>query len=259
MQLSEFRFYATSALVVAMFSAACGGSAPAPASQAPPPDAKRVDEAKAGSVSGRVTYEGAVPANAPVNLESDPACVREHPGGLRLDTILVTNGGLDNVFVYVKDGLGNYYFDAPTTAVTLDQKGCIYSPHVLGVRTGQPIDIVNRDATLHNVSATAQANQGFNMGQPIQGQKNTKVFTSPEVMVHLKCNVHNWMAAYIGVLSHPYFAVTTGGGAFELKNLPAGTYTIEAWHEKLGAQTQSVTLAEKETKTISFAFKATAP
>ena len=259
MQLSHFRLYATSAVVAGFLTAACGGGTPAPASQAPPPDAKRVDEAKAGSLSGRVTFEGVAPESAPIKLESDPACVSARPEGFKLDTILVTNGGLDNVFVYVKDGLGNYYFEAPTTAVTLEQKGCIYSPHVFGVRTGQPIDIVNRDATLHNVSATAQANQGFNMAQPIQGQKNTKVFTSPEVMVHFKCNVHNWMAAYVGVLSHPYFAVTTGGGAFELKNLPAGTYTIEAWHEKLGAQTQSVTLAEKETKTISFAFKATAP
>jgi plastocyanin len=259
MQLSKLRFYVASALTAALFAAACGGGAPAPAAQAPPPDAKRVDQAKAGSLSGRVTYEGAVPANAPINLESDPACVREHPGGLKLDTILVTNGGLDNVFVYVKDGLGNYYFDAPAAAVTLDQKGCNYSPHVFGVRTGQPIDIVNSDATLHNVSAMAHVNQGFNMGQPIQGQKNTKVFTAPEVMVNFKCNVHNWMSAYAGVLNHPYFAVTTGGGAFELKNLPAGTYTIEAWHEKLGTQTESVTLAERETKTIGFTFKATAP
>ena len=258
MQLSQFRFYAA-ALAVALSAAACGGGAPAPAAQAPPPDAKRVDEAKSGSLSGRVTYEGAVPASAPANLESDPACVRDNPGGLKLDTILVKNGGVDNVFVYVKDGLGNYYFDAPTAAVTLDQKGCNHSPHVLGVRAGQPIEIVNSDATLHNVSADAHVNQGFNMGQPIKGQKNTKVFTAPEVMVHFKCNVHGWMSAYLGVLNHPYFAVTTGGGSFELKNLPAGTYTIEAWHEKLGTRTESVTLAEKEAKTVSFAFKATAP
>ena len=259
MALSKFWFYASSALVVAFFSGACGESAPAPAAQAPPADAKRVDESKAGSVSGRVTYEGAVPANAPVNVESDPACVRERPNGLKLDTIVVTNGGLENVFVYVKDGLGTYYFDAPTTAVTLDQKGCNYSPHVFGVRTGQPLEIVNSDATLHNVSADAHVNQGFNMAQPIQGQKTVKVFTAAEVMVHFKCNVHNWMSAYAGVLSHPYFAVTANGGAFELENLPAGTYTVEAWHEKLGTETQSVTLAEKETKTINFAFKATTP
>ena len=255
MRLSRLRFYLASVVTAVAVSAACGSGAPAPAAQAPPPDAKRVDEAKTGTVSGRVTYDGAVPENAPIKLESDPACVSARPEGLKPDAILVSNGGLDNVFVYVKDGLGNYYFDAPTAAVTLDQKGCTYSPHVFGVRTGQPVDIVNSDATLHNVSAEAHANQGFNLGQPIQGQKNTKVFTAPEVMVHLKCNVHSWMSAYIGVLSHPYFAVTSSGGAFELKDLPAGTYTIEAWHEKLGTQTQSVTLGDKETKTINFAFK----
>ena len=259
MQVSRLRFCAAWALGAAVFSAACGGAAPAPVAQTPPPDAKRVDESKAGIVSGRVTFEGVVPESVPAKLESDPACAREHPNGLKLDTILVTSGGLDNVFVYVKDGLGNYYFDTPTEAVTLDQKGCNYSPHVLGVRTGQPLEIVNSDATLHNVNAMAKVNQGFNMGQAIQGMKNAKVFTAPEVMVRIKCDVHSWMTAYAGVVSHPYFAVTAGGGAFELKNLPAGTYTIEAWHEKLGSQTQSVTLGEKETKTVGFAFKATTP
>jgi len=255
MQLSRLRFCAASALATTAFLAACGGSAPAPVAQTPPPDARRVDASTAGSVSGRVTYEGAVPASVPAKLDSDPACAREHPNGLMLDTVLVTNGGLDNVFVYVKDGLGNYYFDTPTEAVTLDQKGCNYTPHVLGVRTGQPLEIVNSDATLHNVNAVAKVNQGFNMGQAIQGMKNAKVFTAPEVMVRIKCDVHSWMTAYAGVVSHPYFAVTAGGGVFELKNLPAGTYTIEAWHEKLGTQTQSVTLGEKETKTVGFAFK----
>lgn len=259
MQLSRLRFRAASALAAGIFSAACGGSAPAPVAQTPPPDARRVDASKAGIVSGRVTYEGAVPASVPAKLDSDPACARDHPNGLKLDTVLVANGGLDNVFVYVKDGLGNYYFDTPTEAVTLDQKGCNYSPHVFGVRTGQPLEIVNSDATLHNVNAVAKVNQGFNMGQAIQGMKNAKVFTAPEVMVRIKCDVHGWMTAYAGVLSHPYFAVTTGGGSFELKNVPAGSYTIEAWHEKLGTQTQSVTLGEKETKTIGFAFKAATP
>jgi plastocyanin len=258
MQLSRLRFCAAPALV-AVLAAACGGGAPAPVAETPPPDAKRVDDSKAGIVSGRVTYEGAVPESVSAKLESDPACAREHPSGLKLDPILVTGGGLDNVFVYVKDGLGNYYFDTPTEAVTLDQKGCNYSPHVLGVRTGQPLEIVNSDATLHNVNAMAKVNQGFNMGQAIQGMKNAKVFTAPEVMVRIKCDVHSWMTAYAGVVSHPYFAVTAGGGAFALQNLPAGTYTIEAWHEKLGTQTQSVTLGEKETKTVGFAFKATAP
>ena len=223
---------------------------------APPPDAKRVDPATMGNVNGRVTFEGTPPENAVVDLASDPACVTARPDGLKLDTVMVNNGGLENVFVYVKDGLGNYYFETPTTPVTLDQKGCHYSPHVFGLRTGQPLEILNSDQTLHNVNAMAQVNQAFNMGQAMQGMKSQKTFTKPEVMVRIKCDVHAWMNAYAGVLSHPYFAVTANGGAFELKDLPPGTYTIEAWHEKLGTQTQSVTLGAKETKTVGFAFKA---
>ena len=248
-----------SALALALLAAACSSDAPAPSAGTAPPDAKRVDEATAGRVSGKVTFEGTVPENALVKLESDPACVREHPDGLKLDTILVNNGGLENVFVYVKDGLGNYYFDTPSTPVTLDQKGCNYSPHVFGVRTGQPLEIVNSDQTMHNVNAMAKVNPAFNLGQRIQGMKNAKVFTAPEVMIRIKCDVHGWMNAYAGVLNHPYFSVTANGGAFELKNLPAGTYSIEAWHEKLGASTQSVTIAAKETKDVNFTFKAAAP
>ena len=160
------------------------------------------------------------------------------------------------MFVYVKDGLGNYYFETPATAVTLDQKGCRYTPHVLGAQTGQPIEIVNSDATLHNVNAVATVNRGFNFGQPMKGLKNTTSFTAPEVMVRLKCDVHGWMSAYVGVLPHPYFAVTTGGGTFNIPNVPAGTYVVEAWHEKLGTQTQNVTLGENDSKELSFTFKA---
>ncbi len=245
---------AATALAITTF--ACSGGAPAPAATTPPPNAKRVDEATAGSVTGKVTFEGTCPASAPIKLDSDPACAQQHPGGLQPDSFVVSNGGLENVFVYVKDGLGDYYFETPTTAVTLDQKGCHYAPHVFGVRAGQPVEIVNSDPTLHNVNAMAKVNQSFNLGQAIQGMKSQKVFKTPEVMVHIKCDVHNWMNAYAGVLNHPYFAVTANGGSFELKGIPPGTYTIEAWHEKLGTQTQSVTLAAKESKPITFAFKA---
>jgi plastocyanin len=174
---------------------------------------------------------------------------------LTADTVVVNNGGLENVFVYVKSGLGDYGFDTPATAVTLDQKGCSYTPHVFGVQTGQPVNIVNSDATMHNVHAMATANQEFNFAQPFAGIKNAKTFTAPEIMVHFKCNVHGWMSAYAGVVSHPYFTVSANGGAFELKNLPAGTYTVEAWHEKFGAKTQTVTVGEKEAKTADFTFE----
>jgi len=244
------------AVAVALAAAGCGGGQP-PA-PAPAADAKRVDPATAGSVSGKVSFEGTAPAPAAIKLESDPACVREHPNGMTADSVVVSNGGLDNVFVYVKDGLGNYAFDAPAGPVKLDQKGCRYTPHVFGVRTGQPIEISNSDQTMHNVHGGGTANRQFNYSQALQGMKNTTTFTAPEVMVRFKCNVHGWMEAYAGVLPHPYFAVTAGG-AFELNDLPAGTYTIEAWHEKFGTQTQSVTVAPKEAKTLTFTFKAATP
>lgn len=210
-------------------------------------------------MSGKVLFEGTVPAPAPIKLDSDPNCAREQPNGLLPDNLVQNNGGLDNVFVYVKDGLTGYYFDPPSEPARLDQKGCRYTPHVLGVRVGQPLEISNSDATVHNVHGMARANREFNFSQPLPNLKNTATFTAPEVMVHFKCNVHGWMEAYVGVLPHPYFAVTAGGGAFELKNLPPGTYTIEAWHEKLGTATQSVTVAAKDAKTVTFTFKAATP
>ena len=240
-------------------AAGCGGDTKAP-SNVPPPDAKRVDEAKAGQVAGRVTIDGSVPANPGIPMGSDPVCARQHPDGAPAETFVVgQNGGLDNVFVYVKDGLGNYFFETPVDAVTLDQRGCQYTPHVFGVRVGQPIEIINSDPTMHNVLASADVNRGFNFGQAIQGMKTTQSFTAPEVMVQFKCNVHPWMVSYAGVVAHPYFAVTKNGGRFELKNLPAGTYAVEAWHEKLGTQTQSITLAENEKKDVTFTFRATLP
>jgi plastocyanin len=162
------------------------------------------------------------------------------------------------VFVYVKDGLVNYVFDTPTAPVVLDQKGCRYIPHVFGVRVNQPVEIVNSDPTLHNIHATPKANQEFNNGQPIQGMKMTHTFTAQEVMVPFKCDVHGWMNSYVGVMNHPYFAVTNADGSFELASLPPGTYTIEAWHERLGTQTQTVTIAAKETGQVTFTFDAAA-
>ncbi len=235
-------------------AAACSGQSAAPAG--PPPDAKRVDASKAGTLTGRVLLDGPAPANPPIKLAADPFCAREHPNGVNFESFIVDNGGLENVFVYVKDGLGQYYFDVPTEAVKLDQHGCRYTPHVLGVRVGQPLQIANSDDTMHNVHAMSEVNRAFNYGQAVKGMTNTRTFTAREVMVPFKCDVHNWMHAYVGVLDHPYFAVTENGGKFELKGLPAGTYTVEAWHEKLGTATQTVTLGEKESKDVAFTFKA---
>ena len=235
-------------------AAACGGQ---PQSQrTPPPDAQRVDASKAGRISGRVTIDGPVPENTKVDTGGSDVCARENPGGLLVENFVVENGGLDNVFVYVKSGLDHYYFDTPGEAVKLDQRGCRYVPHVFGAQVGQPIEISNSDPTMHNVAAVAETNRGFNFSQAIKGLKNTVSFTAPEVGIHLKCDVHAWMSAYAGILEHPYFAVTSGGGNFELKNVPAGTYTIEAWHEKLGRRSHSLTLRENGAEQVSFTVQA---
>ena len=191
---------------------------------------------------------------APIVTEA--VCVKANTTAQFQETYEVTGGKLANVFVYVKDGLGNYIYDAPTEPATIDQHNCRYHPHVFGMRVGQKLVILNSDPTLHNIHALPKTNKEFNTGQPIQGMKTEHVFETKEIMVPFKCDVHGWMNAYVGVLDHPYFAVTDKDGNFDLKALPPGTYTIEAWQEKLGAMTQSVTLGAKETKEIMFTFKA---
>jgi plastocyanin len=242
---------------------ACGGGEqPAPqqpaAQQAAAPAAK-VDPATAGIITGSIKLEGTPPKAEIIRMNSDPVCMRLHEGkNPTTEYFIVGEGnGLANVFVYVKEGLGNLTFDPPTTPVVLDQKGCTYHPHVFGIQVGQPLEILNSDPTLHNIHAVPKVNQEFNTGQPIQGMKFQHRFTAREVMVPFKCDVHGWMNAYAGVLDHPYFAVTGPDGKFELKNVPPGKYLIEAWHEKLGTTTQQVELGAKETKEVSFTFKTT--
>jgi plastocyanin len=240
-------------------SVACGGGSTTNTSTAaaPPPGATKIDPATAGDIKGTVTLNGTAPKNEPIRMNADPVCLKEAKGAQSQETYMVSGDGkLANVFVYVKDGLGNYAYDPPTDNATIDQKECRYHPHVFGMRVGQTLTIINSDPTLHNIHALPKGNTEFNTGQPIQGMKTTHTFSNKEVMVPFKCDVHGWMNAYVGVLDHPYFAVTKDDGSFELKGLPPGTYTIEAWHEKLGAKTQSVTLGAKETKDANFAFDA---
>ena len=248
-------------LTLAASVMACGGGTketPAESAAAPAGGGQKVDPATAGDVNGVVAFEGTAPKNEPIKMNADPVCVKANATPQAQETYMVTDGKLENVFVYVKDGLGAYSFDAPTTTLTFDQKNCRYHPHVFGVRVGQPVEIMNSDPTLHNIHALPKDNAEFNNGQPIQGMKMTHTFTAKEVMVPFKCDVHGWMNAYVGVMDHPFFAVTDKDGKFSLKGLPPGTYTIEAWHEKLGVQTATVTLGAKETKDANFSFKAAA-
>ncbi len=215
-----------------------------------------VDPATAGSIAGKVTFTGTAPANEPIDMEGEPDCASQYPDGATQETYVVGPGGeLANAFVYVKEGLGDMTFPVPTTPVTLDQHGCRYHPHVLGVQVGQPLEIVNSDPVGHNIHPVPAENRGFNLSQPKEGMKSEKTFTQPEVMIPVGCDVHNWMNAWIGVLDHPYFAVTGEDGSFELPNLPPGTYTLAVWHSELGEKTQEVTVDASGAVTADFTYQ----
>ena len=185
-------------------------------------------------------------------MSQDPAC----KGSNTVETLVVNNGNLENAFVYVKDGLGSRTFDVPKEPVTLDQKGCRYHPHVLGIMTGQKLKVLNSDHTTHNIHPTPKDNREWNESQPPKAPPIEKSFAREEIMLPVKCNQHPWMKMYINVVKSPYFAVTDKDGKYTLKGLPPGTYTVAVVQEKLGEQTQQITVGPKESKTVDFTMKA---
>ena len=220
-----------------------------------PTVAKTFDESTVGVLKGTVRFDGPVPEGKPIPVRGNPECAAMHAGGsIPPEELLVKDGVLQNVFVYIKEGLEGYTFNAPSESMTVSNKKCAYVPHVSGAQVNQPVVLLNEDPTLHNIHAYSKNSASFNLGLPFQGVKQTKKFANSEVMVTLKCDVHPWMIGYLGVLSHPYFGVTGEDGTFELKNLPSGEYTVEAWHEKLGAQSQKIQIGPRETKEIEFKF-----
>ncbi len=209
------------------------------------------------TITGKVKFTGARPAMPKIDMTEEPKCKAKYPAPPTEETVVVNpNGTLENVFVYVKAGLpASYKAPAPTGPVTLDQNGCRYHPHVLGILVGQTLAIKNSDGILHNIKAKGTKNRPFNISQPTT-MTSERTFSAPEVMVALECNVHGWMHAWLGVLPHPFFSVTGTDGSFTIKGLPPGTYTIEAWHEKYGTQTATVTVTGSESKTADFSFAA---
>ena len=256
MTLTRLSSIVALASVSAAGAYACGST---PAPPRPVTGTKTVDAATTGTLSGRILFSGAPPAVETIKMAFDKACVAGSGPNPQSDAVLVApDGGMKNAFVYVKDGLDPAYaFVVPVTPVTLDQKGCFYTPRILGIRAGQPLDLTNSDATLHNVHALPMTNREYNQGLPFKNVKLTHTFTVPEVMVRFKCDVHPWMSAYVGVVAHPFFAVTDATGAFDIKGIPPGTYTIEAWHERFGTRMAKITLAPKQDLTASFTFTAT--
>jgi plastocyanin len=207
------------------------------------------------SLKGEVKFEGVAPKPSPIDMSADPLCAKEHATPATTEDIVVgANGGLANVVVYVSDGLAPGTFQPPQQAAVFEQKGCQYKPHVLAMQANQKLDVVNSDATTHNIHPNPNNNREWNMTQP-HGVPLEQTFAREEIAIPVKCNVHPWMRGYIAVFKHPYFAVTDKNGSFDLKDLPPGTYTITAWQEKLGTKSQKVTVGAGEAKTLDFAFK----
>jgi plastocyanin len=190
-----------------------------------------------GTIAGVVSFNGTPPAPKKIDTAADPVCGQKSPNLMTDDTV-VKDGKLANVFVYIKEGsveggkkIADYSWDTPTTAVKLDQNGCHYVPHVLGVMVNQKIEITNSDATQHNIHWTPKLNPEWNQSQPNGAPPIEKTFTRSEVLVPVKCNQHPWMRSYIGVMKSPLFAVSSDTGAYEIKGVPPGKYTVVAWRE----------------------------
>ena len=228
-------------------TAANASAAPATAAAAAPADA--------ATITGTVKFAGAAPAMPAIQMAADPYCQSQHSTPAKDEEVVVdANGDLANVFVYVKNVPGSY--PPPATPVVLDQHGCQYHPHAVALQVGQPLQIKNSDATLHNIHAMPTVNSQFNEGQPVQGMVSTKKFDKAEITpFRVKCDVHGWMKAFMAVMPNPFYAVSADNGTYTISGLPPGTYTIVAWHEKYGQQEQQITVAPKESKAVAFTFK----
>ena len=211
--------------------------------------------ARAGTVTGTVVYEGKVPTLKPLSVAAEPICAKKHATVPNEALVLGSGNAMGNVLVRVVKGLpAGKTWPAPKEPVVMDQVGCQYVPHVMGIMVGQPFKVLNSDGILHNVHALPKVNRQFNMAMPPARKEATETFAKEEGMFTVKCDVHPWMQSYIGVFSHPYFAVTKPDGKFSLANLDAGTYEIEAWHERLGTQKATVTVGATDAKPVSFKF-----
>lgn len=245
-----------SVLTIAATVAACGGggdggdAAAGGGDTGGEPAAAAVDPATVGTISGTVNFAGSPPAPTAIDMSAEADCAAGYgaDGPMSID-VVAANGKLANVFVYLTGVSGA---PAASGSVSLDQHNCRYTPHVLGVQVNQDLVISNSDNLLHNINASPTENRGFNISQPRAGIESTQRFALPEVMIPVRCDVHGWMHAYVGVVAHPYFAVSGADGSFTMSNVPAGTYTAEAWHEVYGTMSASVTVTAGGTASVAF-------
>jgi plastocyanin len=212
--------------------------------------------ATSASLTGIVKFLGTVSNPARIDMSADPKCAQLYPAPIiGQDIVKDASGGLQNVIVFISEGLGERTSDPPPQPAVIDQKGCLYRPRVIALRANQKLRVVNSDQTTHNIHPMPKNNREWNKSQP-PGLAIEETFTREEIAIPVKCNIHPWMRGYIAVFKHPYFAMTGKNGSFDLKNLPPGAYTIQAWHEKLGTLTQKIIVGANETKTVQFVFKA---
>ena len=210
----------------------------------------------AATITGTITFDGKVPPMKPLTMDADPACAKKHAKPVLNEMLVLGNGNtMGNILVWVSKGVpAGKTFPAPKTPVTLDQQGCMYVPHVQGIMVGQAYKILNSDGVLHNIHTLPKVNPAFNKGMPATLKETTTTFDQPEPVFNIKCDVHPWMSAWIGVFTHPFFTVTKNDGKFSISGLDPGTYEITAWHEKLGTQTATITVAANETKSVNVKF-----
>ena len=210
----------------------------------------------ASTVTGTVTFDGKAPALKPIAMDADPVCGKKHSGPVANEMLVLGSGNtMGNIMVWVSKGLPDgKTWPVPSTPVVIDQNGCLYKPHVMGIMIGQTYKILNSDGVLHNIHTLPNVNVPFNKGMPPTLKEATTVFSKPEQVFHIKCDVHPWMSAYLAVFTHPFYSVTNTDGKFTISGLPPGTYEITAWHERLGTQTASITVGASDTKTQNFKF-----
>ncbi len=240
---------------------ASGGAPPPPVAtnQSGPKDPGPIDPATTGTITGVVKLEGTLKPDGRLPVEGVAFCASCHPKGVVGDTLVLGEGQtMANVFVVVKNGLGNRKFDVPKEPVVLDQVGCIYTPHVRAIRANQPLLVRNSDSIMHNVKGAPALNPTFNRGQPTKGAEDLFYFPIPETGILVKCDIHPWMGAMLHVVSHPFFHVTGKDGVYTLSGLPPGTYEILAWHERFpnAPLIAEVKLEPKGTVNQPFTFKA---
>ena len=224
--------------------------------EAQQPQAVKIDPSTVATLTGKIVFSGEKPKLSRLMMDQDPVCTQKHSSPVYAeDGAVNSDGSLPNVFVYIKDGAEKYSFPPPGEAVELDQDGCTYKPHVLGIQTNQTLRILTKDPTTHNIHPMPKDNREWNMSQPPNAAPIDQKFARPEIMIPVKCNQHPWMRAYIGVTTNPFYAVTGADGTFTIKGIPPGDYTLEAWTATFGTQDLKVTLAPSESKSVEFTFK----